>query len=86
MYTTSRGENVKASELVQMLCHRAKEPSVYGECCGVCQFEGRHCSSSAVPGAVHQMIAAYRTHSNLTFDDFDPGALFQRFRGAGSQH
>ena len=64
------------------ICRRAREPSVYGECCGVCQYEGRHCGSSAEPGAVHGMVAAYRTQSNLTFDDFDPKTLFQHFKGA----
>ena len=50
-------------------------------CCGVCQFEGRHCSKMAPPGAVRDMVDMYRRDFGFNFDAFQPAELFERIRG-----
>ena len=63
-----------------MFAGRAPNPGPF--CCGVCQYEGRHCAAMAPPGAVAQLVAMYRRDFGFDFKGFKPAELFRRIRGA----
>lgn len=49
-------------------------------CCGVCQYEGRHCAAMAPPGAMDAHLAEYR-QQGFDFEGFSPEELWTRIRG-----
>ena len=49
-------------------------------CCGVCQYEGRHCAAMAPPGAMDAHLAHYR-QQGFDFGGFSPEELWTRIRG-----
>ena len=58
--------------------HLTGEPML---CCGVCQYEGRHCTAMAPPGAMKAHLADYR-QQGFDFEGFSPEELWTRIRGA----
>ena len=50
-------------------------------CCGVCQYEGRHCADMAATEAMDVHMAEYAAQG-LDFRGFTPAELFARIRGA----
>lgn len=50
-------------------------------CCGVCQYEGRHCSTMAAPGAMAGHLGDFRKHFGFDFQAFSPAELFARLQG-----
>jgi hypothetical protein len=55
-------------------------PSVM-TCCGVCQYEGRHCALMAPPGAMEAHIKEYSEDFGFDFEAFSPAELFARLQG-----
>lgn len=55
-------------------------PSVM-TCCGVCQYEGRHCAKMAAPGAMDAHMEEYRRDHGIDFATFSPAELFARLQG-----
>ncbi len=49
-------------------------------CCGVCQYEGRHCAAMAPPGAMDAHLADY-VAEGFDFAGFTPDELWTRIKG-----
>lgn len=52
-------------------------------CCGVCQYEGRHCAAMAPEGAMDAHLEEYR-QQGFDFDAFTPQELWMRISGKWS--
>lgn len=50
-------------------------------CCGVCQYEGRHCAKMAAAGAMDAHLEEYRRDHGIDFATFSPAELFARLQG-----
>jgi hypothetical protein len=68
---------LRASVSCRSPAHLTGKPML---CCGVCQYEGRHCAVMAPPGAMDAHLADYR-QQGFDFAGFSPEELWTRIRG-----
>ena len=54
-------------------------------CCGVCQYEGRHCAAMAPTGAMEAHLPGYAA-AGFDFAGFSPAELWARLKGEERHH